>query len=246
MAEINPLNEWQAAQEYWQLLTDPVYRGQGVAPGDGRPVLVIPGLFGNDLYLQTLRTWLTRIGYRSVASSIVWNAGCAKRLQADVQRALDAPELADVSNIAVIGHSRGGLLAKALTSANPERINKLLLVGSPLGGMLSAGPDRMQDYLEIMQQSPTRSMVFNAGRAAMRMLDPNCEMPLCNCSYMHHLHAPLPGSVQITNIYSENDPIVPVPLSLMPFGHNIPVGGSHAGLMFNREVYPYLAAALAI
>ncbi len=44
--------------EFVQLLADPVYYGAGVSRGDGRLVLVLPGLFGNDWYLQPLRVWL--------------------------------------------------------------------------------------------------------------------------------------------------------------------------------------------
>ncbi|MEM7001608.1 MAG: alpha/beta fold hydrolase [Pseudomonadota bacterium] len=245
MADPNPLNEWQATQEYWQLLGDPIFRGESVTPGDGRPVIVIPGLFGNDLYLQTIRTWLQRIGYQPLASNIIWNVGCAKRLLGDVQQVLEQiPDAA--APVAVIGHSRGGLLAKALASTYPDRINKMILVGSPLGGMLAAGPDRMQQYMDTLQANTARSMVFNAGRTAMRVMDPDCDMPVCGCEYMQRLHAPLPGSTQVTCIYSIDDPIVPPPVSMLVGGNNIQVGGTHAGLMFNREVYPYVAAALAI
>ena len=82
MAE--PLSEAQAMQEYMALHADPVLNGQGVPQGDGSSVLVLPGLFGNDLYLATIRTWLTRIGYKPVASNILWNVGCPRRLLENV------------------------------------------------------------------------------------------------------------------------------------------------------------------
>ena len=44
--------EWRASVEFGRLLTDPVYYGIGVPRGDGRPVVVVPGLFANDLYLE--------------------------------------------------------------------------------------------------------------------------------------------------------------------------------------------------
>ena len=46
------------AAELGKLLIDPVFYGAEVARGDGRLVVVIPGLFGGDLYLEPLRVWL--------------------------------------------------------------------------------------------------------------------------------------------------------------------------------------------
>ena len=53
--------------EFAQLFGDPMYYGIGAARGDGRHVVVLPGLFGNDWYLYPLRSWLSRIGYRPCA-----------------------------------------------------------------------------------------------------------------------------------------------------------------------------------
>ena len=73
--------EAQALSELAALLRAPIYAGRGVARGDGRLMLVLPGLFGNDLHVQPLRTWLRRIGYVPVASSLAVNAGCPNRLR---------------------------------------------------------------------------------------------------------------------------------------------------------------------
>src|SRR5437867_11584794 len=53
--------EARALGELAALQRDPVFRGHGLPRGDGRIVLVLPGLFGNDLYLQPLHLWLRRI-----------------------------------------------------------------------------------------------------------------------------------------------------------------------------------------
>ena len=62
------------------LHSDPVFYGRGVPRGDGRLVVVVPGLFGNDMYLQPLRGWLQRMGYSATRSSLTLNAGCPNRL----------------------------------------------------------------------------------------------------------------------------------------------------------------------
>lgn len=248
MAQTSTFNEWQATQEYWALREHPVYRGEGVKSGEGRRVLVLPGLFGNDLYLYTLRDWLSRMGYRPMASTILWNAGCPRRLLAEAERPLQAALSNTEDKIAIVGHSRGGLLAKALASRYAERISQIVVLGSPLGGMLQAGPQNMQAYAEAMLQSPSpaRRFVFSVGRSASRFLDPDCDSPTCDCEYMKLLFEPLPAHINLTSIYSTEDPIVPPALAHVNQGNNIQVQGTHAGLTFSAEVFPYLAELLAV
>src|SRR5262249_40380798 len=66
--------ESRAVTELAQLHSAPIFYGRGAPRGDGRVVLVVPGLFGNDVYLGPLRGWLRRIGYTPVRSSLVVNA----------------------------------------------------------------------------------------------------------------------------------------------------------------------------
>ena len=56
MADVNPLNETRVLEEYWALQADDVLRGEGIPRGDGRAVIVLPGLFGNDFYRVHNRT----------------------------------------------------------------------------------------------------------------------------------------------------------------------------------------------
>ena len=70
-------SEIRSIAEYWQLIPSPVYRGLRVPKGDGRPVLILPGLFGNDAYLQPIFFWLKRMKYRPQRSKLLVNAGCS-------------------------------------------------------------------------------------------------------------------------------------------------------------------------
>jgi hypothetical protein len=99
--------EARAWSEFVQLIADPVYYGAGLPRGDGRLVLVLPGLFGNDWYLRPLRVWLNRIGYRSVPSTLVVNAGCPERLTREVEAHLQRRMQPAPGPVVLIGHSRG-------------------------------------------------------------------------------------------------------------------------------------------
>ena len=68
-----PLAETRWQLELARLLVDPVLRGRGVAPGDGRPVILLPGFLAGDQTLVVLAAWLRRIGYRPSTSGFIVN-----------------------------------------------------------------------------------------------------------------------------------------------------------------------------
>ncbi len=55
--------ESRAALEATALRRSPVWRGVDVAPGDGRPVLLVPGFLAGDGTLATMTQWLQALGY---------------------------------------------------------------------------------------------------------------------------------------------------------------------------------------
>src|SRR4051794_5918608 len=123
--------EGQALAELAALHAAPVFWGRGVARGNGRLVVVVPGLFGNDLYLRPLRDWLRRMGYRPARSSLTINAGCPNRLRTTIEQSVQRQLDESTAPVALIGHSRGGMLCWALASRLGERVSHLALIGSP-------------------------------------------------------------------------------------------------------------------
>lgn len=245
MADPSIVQEGLAVGEFLVLQSDRILYGEGVPQGDGSKVLVLPGLMGNDLYLGTIRRWLKRIGYEPIASDLWLNAGCANRMAGEVGQKL-ARILRPDERLAIIGHSRGGMLGKSLAARLGPQVSHLILVGSPLGGLLSLGARRASRYNPVMVKGGlAQQWVLNAGRAANRFFDPDCDAPACDCDYYRNLFASLHEGTQVSAIYSTDDAIVPVLSARMPYGQNQSVRGSHSGLMFNRAVYAHIAAALA-
>jgi pimeloyl-ACP methyl ester carboxylesterase len=126
------IHEVTALVDAARLVTDPAFYGIGVSRGNGRRVVVIPGLFGNDLYLQPLNDWLCRIGYWPICSGVAPNAGCLQRLRDEILQRISRWLERDTRPIVLIGHSRGGVLAWALASRLQERVSHVVLLGSPL------------------------------------------------------------------------------------------------------------------
>jgi len=229
-----------ALQEFALLMADPVFYGVGVPRGDGRPALVLPGLFANDFYLQPMHSWLSRIGYRPVPSTFWINAGCPERLTGQALEALER-RLARTDKPAVlIGHSRGGILAKAIATRLGERASHLVLLGAPVGAM-------MRFKWGSASSAPTDAS-RRLGEASSRVrnwLDPDCEAPECDCAFFPDLRAPPHRSTKVISIYSRDDPIVPAWMSEIQGAEHVEVSGTHSGLAFNGEVYRALAEGLS-
>jgi len=234
--------ELEAAAEWRRLIGDPVYRGVGLPRGDGRRVAVIPGLFGNDLYLRPMRRWLERIGYRSLASGLAINAGCSERLSRDIEGRLERAHAREQGPFALIGHSRGGILARAIAARLGARVSHLVLLGSPVGGLLRLPDDvfRRDDGGAHANRS-----VVEAARRARRFLDPECEFPACGCPFPTDLRRPLANATIVLSVRSADDRIVAPASSVVPDGRNVEVRGTHTGLVFNADVYRLVAEHLA-
>ena len=109
-----------AFREMTALLGDPVMRGRGVRRGDGRPVLLVPGFLSGDWSLRVLHNWLQRVGYESHLSGIQFNVQHSEHLVAGLRTRLVAIRKGSGSRVSVVGHSRGGVLAKVLSSREPD------------------------------------------------------------------------------------------------------------------------------
>lgn len=242
MAGPDPMRgESRVLGELAQLYAAPIFYGRSAPRGDGRLVVVVPGLFGNDVYLQPLRTWLGRIGYRPLRSSLTVNAGCPNRLRGDVQRAVERQLERTPGPVALIGHSRGGMLCWALAARLQARASHLALLGSPAPAVV-----RMLAHGATMAPSAVaRASVARAGARAVRFFDPDCDVPMCGCDYVDDMRRPLHPATRVMSIASRDDPIVQPAACIVAAGENVEVGGSHSGLAHSRAVYPHLARFLA-
>jgi pimeloyl-ACP methyl ester carboxylesterase len=233
--------EAAALGELAALQTDPAYLGRGLPRGDGRIVLVLPGLFGNDFYLQPLHHWLRRIGYTPVHSTLTINAGCPERLRLQVESSLKRQRQRRPGPMAIIGHSRGGMLGWAIAGRLREDASHLILLGSPAPAVVAMM--RASAYTNYSKVAASR--VAAAGRRSLELLDPDCNVPECGCPYTQDLRAELHPRTRVLSIHSRDDQIVPPRACEVRDATNVEVGGTHSGLVFNRAVYPTIARFLA-
>ena len=122
----------QTTAEYGRLVADPVFTGIEIVPGDAHTVMVIPGFLGDDHYLETLRGWLGRIGYTPLASGMRRNTGFRREFLKQLEQRVLAAARASGAGISLIGHSLGGVYARAIARRHPAMVRQIVTLGSPL------------------------------------------------------------------------------------------------------------------
>ncbi len=106
-------------------------------PGDGRPILVIPGMFAADRKMRMLRRVIEKAGYASYG----WELGRNMPHRASaVLSGIDArvDEIAQQHDrpVTLIGWSLGGLIAREYAKHASDRVEAVITMGSPFSGNL--------------------------------------------------------------------------------------------------------------
>ncbi len=139
-----PINPFAPARELAALLRDPVYWGIGVPRGDGRAVLVLPGLGGGDRYLTPMRGWLRRIGYRPLPSGLTRNPGWSEELVEQLGELVERTADEIGRPVSIVGHSMGGLIARSIAKRKPGCVDRVITLAAPLAMATGALPAGLQ------------------------------------------------------------------------------------------------------
>lgn len=230
------LRESRWALEAARLLADPVWRGVGVPRGDGTHVLLIPGFLAGDSSLTVMARWLKRLGYRPRRAGIVFNARCSDLAVDRLATGLERISEQAGGKVAVVGHSRGGLFARALAARSPERVSRVVALGSPLVDPLDVSRATLRAVEGVRRQIARR----DPERAAR-----GCFTASCTCPFAADAERPWPDGVRLTSVYSRGDGVVRWRACLAPYAQCVEVRGSHVGLAMNRHAYRAIARALA-
>ena len=225
----HPVRLWDplALREFSSLLRDPVFRGRGVPPGDGRPVLLVPGFLAGDWALRIMEGWLRRIGYGVYLSGILLNIQHSERMLSGLRRKVSEIEKENDARVSLVGHSRGGLLAKVLAQRRPQIIEQVIGLGSPLADWtdLAALTHHAVGFVRTANELAYGRRLNAEGRFTY-------DLKL----------APL---VPTTSIYTRTDDVVNFRSCLRPDIPAMPVWGTHNGLVVNPEVFRLVGRLLA-
>jgi len=104
--------------------------------GDGRAVMLLPGLFNSDASGVFLRRYLRRLGYRAEGWGLGRNLGArtigpeGERLLARIRALYDETG----APVTLIGVSLGGIMARFATHRLPGMVREVVTISSPFAG----------------------------------------------------------------------------------------------------------------
>jgi len=212
--------------EYMRLIRDPVFRGHDVPPGRRKPVLLIPGFLAGDWTLRTPFDWLRRVGYRPRMAGVAFNVMYSEVMLKPLIDALMGLSHKTGARVSLVGHSRGGVLAKVLSHRHPDLVEQVITLGSPLHDPFDVHP--------LTMAGVRAAHLYNVVRYG--------HTATVEQRFMRDLMAE--PRVPTTSIYSRSDGVVNWKACRRADINSIEVKGSHVGLALNPEVYRILAHLL--
>jgi triacylglycerol lipase len=196
-----------------------------------RPVLLIPGFMAGDASLYPLGKRLRAQGHQVFYAGIWMNADCPAKTLERLRTRLHEVSLQTGRKVAVIGHSLGGIYARELARREPDLVEQVFLLGSPVKHALG----NTTPYL--------RPLV-----AAMRILHSHCledvSAPCGTCGLDMPEAAP---DVPEICIYTRSDGIVEWHscIDQGPKVECIEVNSSHCGIPLNPRTWDAISARLS-
>jgi len=233
---IPPLwRESRAGVEAAALLASSVWRRGGVPAGEGREVLLIPGFMAGDGSLAALTRWLRSCGYVTRRAGMRANVDCSEEALERLEDRLEALSAAAGARVAIVGQSRGGILARVLAARRPDLVSGIVTLGAPTVRQLSAHPVVLAQVLMLG--------VLGTGRVP-GLFRASCLRGACCARFRADLSEAFPSSVGYTALYSKTDGVVDWRACLDPFAQLVEVRASHIGMGLNAQVYGEVGHAL--
>jgi triacylglycerol lipase len=229
--------ETRVGLEAAQLLRSPVWRGVGVTPGEGRPVLLVPGFLAGDGTLATMARWLRANGYWTRRAGIRANVGCSQDACERIEERLEALAERTGQPVAIVGQSRGGVLARVVAARRPDLVSGIVTLGAPTVGMLRVHP------LVLVPVGVVGALGTGGIPGLFRM---SCLRGACCEAFRVDLAARFPAGVRYVCVYSRSDGIVDWRACLDGAAHElVEIEASHCGMALSRGAYEEVARALS-
>jgi len=202
--------------------------------GDGKTVMMIPGFMAGDVSLRPLASFCGWLGHRTEFGGIWQNARCPRATIEQLTSRLREISDREGSPVVVVGQSLGGVYARELAWRDPERIERVITLGSPI----NAPRESCHRAVRVVADS----MAMLRGRRE------GCLTESCSCGL--ELARRRTQTVPVTVVYSRTDGIVHWESCIDRSGsamiEHTEVMGSHVGMAISPDVFRIIADRLAM
>jgi pimeloyl-ACP methyl ester carboxylesterase len=203
-------------------------------PGSG-PAVIIGGFGETRPCLEPMALWLTRLGYDVTPYALGAGMGCSQRTAESLVRRVRT--LADEAGepVRLLGHSRGGQLARGVAAMAPESVSHLVTIGSPDS---MAGPSL-----------PMAAVLWGFAAAGSlgvpRLYRLGCLAGSCCADYRAAVTGPWAPQLSFTSIYSRSDGAVSWRACRIPGARNVEVPNGHVAQLTAAHVQRAVGEAFA-
>ena len=192
-----------------------------LAPTDGHPVIVFPGLAANDATTVPLRRFLESLGYAAEPWNQGFNFGPRSGVLHACSRAVRDLHAKHGKKVSLIGWSLGGIYAREIAKELPEITRCVITLGTPF-----TGHPRATNAWRLFELVSGQTAHDPALQEQIRQAPP----------------------VPTTSIFSRSDGVVAWQCSINepgPLVENIEVPASHVGMGMNPVALYAIADRLA-
>lgn len=194
---------------------------RGEPAGDGRPVMLLPGLMQGERAFFPLQRFLRKRGYRAHSWGLGRNFG-ARTTGAQAEQLIERLEAIAATNgpVTLIGVSLGGMIARLVAQRRPDLVREVITISSPFAG--SGKATNVWRLFECF--------------TGERLDDPAVA------ARSAEIAAPL--SVPSTAIWSQSDGLVAGEICRDNHGRSIEINSSHLGVQIRADVFLAVAGVL--
>jgi triacylglycerol lipase len=200
------------------------------------PAVLVPGFISGDISLALLARHLRREGHRTFRSEIGANLGCTDAMVARLIRRLEQVVRDEGRPIALVGHSRGGMIVKLAAARRPDLVSGIVVLSAPVTGTLSVAA-HVRKQLELLFRLNRRGLSGVIGE--------DCVTGECAARIAAELEGPFPAGVAYTSVYSRLDAIIDWHTCLDPAAELVEVRSAHTGMGTDPVVHAIVSERLA-
>lgn len=217
----------------------PRIRWGRIAPATvAHSVVLVPGFLAPDQTTSALAASLRVSGHRTHHAHLEAVSGCSEVLATRLVSRLEDLAATHQQPVTLIGHSRGGQLAKVAAQRRPDLVRGLITLGTPF-----TDPWGMHLSLKLLIAAISRAGRY--GIATGSCADRDCPFGACSTRFFDDLTSDLPPDVQFTSIYSRRDGITQWRSCLHPGAEHLEVDCSHLAMTIDPTVRSHIHRFLA-
>ena len=197
--------------------------------------MFVPGFMAGDFTLLLMSRHLRKLGHRTYRSTLHANVGCTQEATNALERRVEAITIKRGRKVTIVGHSLGGMLARALAARRPDLVDGAITLGSP---MLAPGAVHTVLALNI-------AMVIALRRAGLgQMMGEDCTSGDCARLSWEQAQSPLHKDIAFTSVFSRRDGLIDWRACLDPAARTVEVTTSHVGMAIDPLVFDIVASTL--